>query len=250
MNALERRLAQALRIPPQPDPPAGSDGSVRVFRAARPFFFYLLAQWTIAQIGSFFGIVFGLRFASMVPHGFWSPLVGFLESFGIAIYVLQIPVTLLGVSIDYKLRWYMVTDRSLRIREGVYRVRERTMSFANIQNLSLRRGPLQQLLGISDVEVRSAGGGEGSASEDKGGTHDDLHRGLFRGVADGEAIRDLILRQQRRLRDTGLGDPDDVENRTPDRALVEEGTPQRLVEAARALAEEAAALRRTAFPGG
>jgi len=239
MNALEKTLAGFLRIPPKPDPPAGSEGSVRMFRAAKPFLLYLVAQWALAQLGSFFGILFGLRFVEHIPQGFWTPLVLFFEYFGIGIYILQIPITLLAVSLDFKLRWYMVTDRSLRIREGVFRVRERTMSFANIQNLSIRRGPLQQLLGISDVEVRSAGGGEGSVSDEKGGGHDDLHRGLFRGVENGDAIRDLILTHQRRLRDTGLGDPDDLEHVSE--AANDESTTAAV--AARELVDEIRALR-------
>jgi len=240
MNPLEATLSRILKIPPRPEPPSGSGDSVRVFRAAKPFLFYLLFQWAIAQVGSFVGILFGLRFAAQIPKGFWTPWISFFEYAGIGLYLLQIPLTLAIVFLDFKLRWYMVSDRSLRIREGVYRVRERTMSYANIQNLSIRRGPLQQLLGISDVEVRSAGGGEATA-DDSSGKHDDLHRGLFRGVANGEAIRDLILGFQRRLRDSGLGDPDDHEGVLEIPSGPDE--PLSLIAAARSLADEARALR-------
>ncbi len=34
-------------------------------------------------------------------------------------FVVQLPLTLLPIILDCELRWYVVTDRSLRIREGV-----------------------------------------------------------------------------------------------------------------------------------
>ena len=40
------------------------------------------------------------------------------------------------VRLDFEKRWYLVTDRSLRVREGVVNVREMTIMFANIQNIS------------------------------------------------------------------------------------------------------------------
>jgi hypothetical protein len=36
-----------------------------------------------------------------------------------------------------------------------------------------------------------------------------MHEGYLRGVDNAEEIRDLILGHLRRLRDTGIGDPDD-----------------------------------------
>lgn len=112
----------------------------------------------------------------------------------------QIPLTFVALRLDYELRWYMLSDRALRIREGVMRVREQTMTFANIQQISVRQGPLQRLLGIADIEVRTAGGG--STSQEGG---HDMHRGYLRGVADPESIRDTIQRRVREYRDAGLG---------------------------------------------
>ena len=61
--------------------------------------------------------------------------------------------------LDYEQRWYVVTDRSLRLRTGVWSVREMTMSFANLQQITVTQGPLQRLLGLADVRFQSAGGG-------------------------------------------------------------------------------------------
>jgi uncharacterized membrane protein YdbT with pleckstrin-like domain len=111
--------------------------------------------------------------------------------------------------LDYELRWYMVTDRSLRIRSGIWRVQEMTMSFANLQHITMSQGPLQRLLGIADVRVQSAGGGGGGADHSHG-QHRSLHTGFFHGVENAPEIRDLILERLRQFRETGLGDPDEV----------------------------------------
>lgn len=204
-----------LKVPPKPDPPAGAPGSVRVFRAARNFLYYHVFKWAMKQVSTLVGILFGLY---VVAQG-WTEYVQFgpfagedmfflLEVLGIGFFVLQLPLTLAGVFLDFRMRWYIVTDRSLRIREGVGRVREKTMSFANIQNLGVRQGPVQRLLGISDLEVQTAGGGE-SKAKDKDGHEDSLHVGYFRGVDNAEEIKAVILERLRRFKDSGLGDPEE-----------------------------------------
>lgn len=134
------------------------------------------------------------------------PLVTFFELGGILVYLCQIPVTWMMVRLDYELRWYMVTDRSLRIRSGLTFVLESTMSFANVQHVVITRGPIQRLLGIADVRVQSAGGGGGGEQ----GAEDSLHTGVFHGVDNAAEIRDLILERLRHFRESGLGDPDET----------------------------------------
>lgn len=107
------------------------------------------------------------------------------------------------------------------------------MTFANIQNVRIEQGPLQRMLGIADVQVRTAGGGGKASNEEEHGGGKDMHIGYFRGVADAGAIRDAVLERLRKHADSGLGDPDDASEH-----------PDSLMEAARALAVEAAALRK------
>ncbi len=158
--------------------------------------------------------------------------------------MLQIPLSFLMVRLDYRYRWYMTTDTSLRIREGITTVRERTMTFANIQNLSLKQGPMQRLFGISDLQVRTAGGGGGEGAEESKKGHseaDNMHLGYFRGVDNAEEIRDLILGRMRGMRDSGLGDPDEMS--IPEAAVASASDAGDLAAAARDLLVEARALR-------
>jgi len=133
--------------------------------------------------------------------------VAVLELLAVAGFVLQLPFTFAAVRLDFEQHWYIVTDRSLRIRTGLVRLQESTMSFANLQQVEVRQGPLQRLLGIADVQVRSAGGGGDTGA--KGRPGDTLHQGIFHGVDNAHEIRDLILNRLRRFRAAGLGDPDD-----------------------------------------
>lgn len=176
------------------------------------------------------------RIQERTPDWFF-PLLKFFEFVGILTFVAQIPFTFALVRLDYELRWYMVTDRSLRIRAGIATVQESTMSFANIQQVIVTQGPLERLLGIADVRVQSAGGGDSHAK----GADDSLHTGVFHGVENANAIRDLILERLRRYREAGLGDPDEV--RSPSAEPPPPPANTTALAAARALLAEARALR-------
>lgn len=158
------------------------------------------------------------------------------EAFAVLLYIVALPITYAAVRLDYELRWYVVTDRSLRIRTGLLNLQETTMSFANLQQVVVAQGPLQRLLGVADVKVQSAGGGGGDEHSKKGG--DSLHTGIFRGVDNAAQIRDLILERLRSFREAGLGDPDDHRLDPPS------ATGDTLA-AAQLLLEEARSLRRT-----
>jgi len=212
-SAIRSFLLSALRVPPEPSPPAGHSGSLRVFRAAPGFYRYTLLKWSIAQLGAVLGILVSFTGFSFLDHAdglaefmkFVPILV--IEAFGVGLLIVQAAVGFVFLRLNYELRWYMVSDRALRIREGIFRVREQTMTVANIQNMAIRQGPLQKLFGISDLEVRTAGGGSGGEETKKSM---DPHLGSLRGLDNAEEVRDLIWESLRQQRDSGLGDPDGV----------------------------------------
>ena len=137
------------------------------------------------------------------------PLIEVLEFSGIAIFLFQLVVTYTVVRLEFEQHWYIVTDRSLRIRTGIVRLQESTMSFANVQQVEIRQGPLQRLLGLADVCVRSAGGSESGPADQRHAADRSLHLGIFKGVTNAVEIRDLIIDRLRTFREAGLGDPDD-----------------------------------------
>lgn len=166
------------------------------------------------------------------------PGLRLLEYGAIALFILQIPVTLAATRLEFEQHWYIVTDRSLRIRTGIFQLTESTMSFANIQQVEVKQGPLQRLLGLADVRVQSAGGG---GALDEKHQHDSLHTGVFHSVENAPEIRDLILERLRQFRQAGLGDPDDHQHHEPPSIAV--AAPDDTLAAAQELLTEAKALR-------
>jgi uncharacterized membrane protein YdbT with pleckstrin-like domain len=204
-----------LRVPREPTVPAGAS-TLRIFRAAPNYFRYRLAIWAITQVGVVLGLLAGLVFLYNMQRTISQPVVLFLvrgvEVLAWVTFILQIPFSLAALRLDFDMRWYILADRSLRIREGIFSLHEKTMTFANIQQITIRQNPLQRLLGIADVNVRSAGGG-GSSSGGKGKeAHigEAMHEAYFRGVDNAEEIRAAIRQRVRSHRDAGLGDPDEA----------------------------------------
>lgn len=196
------------------------------------------------RLGAWAGFKQGLgEIAARLP-GWAFPLIWVLKVSGLVLYLAQIPFTYALRRLDYEMRWYVVTDRSLRIRSGVLSVQEMTMSFANLQQVTVTQGPLQRLLGLADVRVQSAGGGGGREGKPGHGGQASLHLGVFHGVDNAIEIRDLILERLRQFRATGLGDPDDHHDLVGPSAATETGSPSDVLAAAQELLAEARALRR------
>ena len=292
-------VLRVLRVPPEPTPPLGAPGSMRIFRAAPNFYRLRLAEWTLGQLGAAFGLGFSIvflfaveaeiekvraqpplsataimretgpapapgaapqaqptpreralapfhqavRFAAGLPP--WVLTIAHVFKIGaVLVFVIQLPFSYAAVRLEYEQHWYIVTDRSLRIRHGLVSMLESTMSFANVQQVVVHQGPLQRLLGIADVRVQSAGGAGEQHDEKKHG--ESLHTGIFRGVANATEIRDLVLERLRLFRETGLGDFDEKRAptaTTPAPAAAAPSLPADALAAAQEVLAEARALR-------
>ena len=169
-------------------------------------------------------------------------LVEIFEATGVLLFLAQIPLSLAVLRLEFELHWYMVTDRSLRIRNGILRLQESTMSFANLQQVEVKQGPVQRLLGLADVHVQSAGGA-GDHNPHSGHMGDSLHTGIFHSVDNAEEIRDLILARLRQFRQAGLGDNDDPNLHVEAAPPTVAATPADALAAAQELLTEARALR-------
>lgn len=200
------------RVPHEPEAPPGSPP--KIFRAARNYLTLRIVQWAFIQVvllstPLFFTVIAAAVTAKGAPRAA-AIFVHLIEVIAWVIYLTQLLVGWVVLRLNYELRWYMLSDRAIRIREGITTVREKTMTLANVQNIAIRQGPLQRLLGIADVEVKTAGGGAStSGPHGKGkGAGEPMHVAFFRGVDNAEEIRDLVREGVRRQKDAGLGDPD------------------------------------------
>ncbi len=190
-------------VPAEPHVPEGDEESVRVFNAGRNYFTWRMILWGLGNGATAVVLlaVFAFSFIPTLP-----PLVRAIwlvvEAGAVSMFVASIPITYFLQRLNYEMRWYIVTDRSLRIRSGVVWLQEITMTFANIQEIRVNANPIERLLGLANVEVRSAGGGNSGAE----GNPSSGHVGKFAGVDNAEAIRDLLVERLRVYRDSGLGE--------------------------------------------
>ena len=272
VDVLRAGVVRLLRIPPAPRPPAGSPASLAVFRSSPRLFRLRLALWGLKQAVAILGfVVFFIAFGFFdeqaaiarlerlaeevaddaetladvhkIQEGFrkvqgYVGLIETLEWIGVGFFTVQLPLSYTWLRLEYEMRWYLATDRSLRLREGLWNVREMTLTYANVQNVTIEQGPLQRLFGIADLVVQTAGGGGGSAGRGPGERHAkkrSLHEGRLHDVEQPERIRELILAHLRHLRDGGLGDAED-----PESPVSETGSP---IEAARELLRQTRLLR-------
>jgi len=210
-NSFRRFCERLLRIPHDPTPPPGDHVSTRIFLAAPNYYKYLLCLWGLrAAVGFLVVIVAFVIPFSTLAYTFtkqgkeWAILLWLIPVVIMLLNILSSLFLLAVLRLTFEKRWYVVTDRSLRIREGVTTVREMTVNFANIQNISISQGPLQRVLKIADLRVDTAGGGGGSSQRKE--RSENLHTAWFRGIDNANEVRELIQQRLRRLKDSGLGD--------------------------------------------
>lgn len=208
-SALREAAIRLLKLPVGPPNPPPGGTVVRIFNASPRFLSYrLLPVWIGSGILVAVAIVVAL--VAAVQSWVWLVASGFLlllaAVFGISGYV--------TTRLEYEWRHYILTDRSVRIRGGVIFLKESTLTFANVQNLRIRKGPIQQLFGIADVLVDTAGGA-GGGKDAEGHAMERGHRGAIQGIENPSEIRDLVMTLLRKYRDAGLGDPDDPSHGKP-----------------------------------
>ena len=208
-SAFRTGCERVLRIPPDPDPPPGDEASTKIYRAANNYYKYLLIVWAIVSfvhlLPSLVITIVLMVLAVTSDFGPWFIIFFLLLLMSIAGAIAHLAI----IRLDYEKRWYVVTDRSLRVREGVIIVREMTITFANIQNISISQGPLQRLLGIASLRVDTAGGAGAAAYGHHGGAVQTAHVAWFRGIDNAPQVRELIQSRLRQWKDAGLGDHDD-----------------------------------------
>ena len=199
-GAIGRLLLPILKIDRDPPaPPLGAHEVLTVERAAPGYLNYLRLRWGAQLVMAILGAVIVMFF--MRGQSSWWTL---LELFGLFTVVGGAFLNFLVISLDYELRWYVITDKSLLIREGIWNQREITLTFANVQNVAVTQGPLERVFGISDVVVSTAGGS--APVEQQKGQSAIGHTGHLRGVKDPQRLRDQILLLLKQQTGAGLGD--------------------------------------------
>jgi len=211
MERLYRRLWEILvrwfKVPDQPpEPPVVEPGEAfDSFRPAPEFLRYMKA-WFWMLLGAMDAVLLLAYVAlavALAAAGLWWVAI---PLFPVAVVLVSVPgvITFVALHLRYDTTWYVMTDRSLRIRRGIWVIHETTITFENVQNLKIRQGPLQRLFGISSLIVETAGAGGDARGHQGFGLV--ANRGVVEGITDPGRLRDRILVRLKASRTAGLGD--------------------------------------------
>jgi len=175
------------------------------FRPSEGFLRYLKLKFWLAMLATeiFVFIALSSVMAASVPAK--RPGIGIAAAL-FAILLATVPQLLgyLAIHLRYDTTWYVLSQRSLRIRSGIWTIHEATITFENIQNVTVESGPIERYFGIGNVIVDTAGGSTGRASHGEGSAN--LHRGKIAGVSNAAEIRQMILSRLSLSKVAGLGD--------------------------------------------
>ncbi|MDP8243498.1 MAG: PH domain-containing protein [Candidatus Hinthialibacter antarcticus] len=185
-----------------PAAPSGPHTTQRTFRASKQFLHY---RWLHLALGAIFlGTLFFIITIVLIIN---EPLIGVLAGASLAALWAMIFISAFFlIRLEYDMRYYIITDRSLRIRKGVLSILEQTLTFANIQNISIEQGPIERIFGISRLVVETAGGGSGVTQQQVQTAN--YHQAVMDGLDNAEELRDLVRNYLKHIRtNSGLGDP-------------------------------------------
>lgn len=211
MSVAPEGLLRWLRLPPPPSPPPGDPRSLRVLRASDRFLRYRQLQWLLTHVGLMLPLLLlpmGVVAAVALGHLGENPPPDWAAALLLTLAVLvaggwaiAAAISLALLRLDRDQRTYLFTDASLRVREGLWTVREISLGFTNVQQISVSQGPLERFFGIASIEVRTAGGG-GSEHQAAGGIAGAVagHLAVLRGLEDAEALRDMLVHSVRAAR--------------------------------------------------
>lgn len=198
-RGMRGRVAGWLRVPLEPpqSPPGGGEG-VRAFRPAPAFLDYLKVS---AYLRAGIYLAGGGAAALLVMIASEAHLAGVGAGFLILLgTTAAIALDFYSLRFRYDTTWYVMTDRALRNRRGIWVITENTVTFDNVQNIKRRQGPLQRHFGVETLVLETAASG---SAGDQGATAQKL---LVEGIEDGDELRSRITGRMREVRSRGLGE--------------------------------------------
>jgi membrane protein YdbS with pleckstrin-like domain len=200
-------LARWFRVPKEPPSLPVRDGElVRSFRPSEGWlrmrklsFWIVLAIIDGALLAMWLIILFNDRTAAL-----WLALPWLI------IMVVPDIIAYFAIHLRYDTTWYVMSERSVRIRRRIWTIEEKTFTFENVQNVEIRQGPMQRYFGVSNLIIQTAGGGV--VAGPNGAAMGSPHQGVIEGVHNAQEIRDSIMAKVYAARGAGLGDSRDEDS--------------------------------------
>jgi membrane protein YdbS with pleckstrin-like domain len=198
-RGLWKVLVDWFRVPERPPTLPAAEGEFLLsFHPSRRYLSYLKLYFWIALV-----LIDGALFVGWIVVLVADPWLGLLLAIP-ALVIIVVPdiIAYIMIHLRYDTMWYVMTDRSLRCRRGIWVIVEHTITFENVQNVHVRRGPVQYFFGISKVIVETAG----SAEREGESTFAVGNKAIMEGIDNPKEIRKLIMERVDRSRSAGLGD--------------------------------------------
>jgi membrane protein YdbS with pleckstrin-like domain len=192
-------LTEWFRVPQHPPSMPVAPGDVCYsFHPSRQYLAYLKLYFWVALVVIDLAIL-----AGWIALLVWNPWIAYIAAVpALVIAIVPDIIAYVAIHLRYDTMWYVITSRSLRARRGIWVILEHTITFENVQNVYVQRGPIQQLFGISTIVVETAGAAEGE-SENRFAVG---NKAIMEGIDNPEEIRELIMQRVRATRSAGLGD--------------------------------------------
>lgn len=165
-------------------------------RAVWVFFFSRIFAWIF--IGGFLAVQ-GAVFFSDVGKGAGDFISGSFIGWFIFIFIILIFIAYIVARLTYHFYKYELTDGEYRAERGIIWKRYISIPYERIQNVDIYRGVISRLLGLSDLQIHTAGYGAAGAS--KFGSE-----GRLPGISreDAEMLRDELIRRAKQSKNQGL----------------------------------------------
>jgi membrane protein YdbS with pleckstrin-like domain len=198
-------LVNLFKVPQNPPTlPAHAGEQVQSFRPAEGYLRYMKLWFWIALFMIDIALTAGYIAAAtaLCMNGLWW-VSALLLPIALAVIVLPDIVAYIAIHLKYDTTWYVISERSMRIRRGIWAIHEVTITFENVQNVALNQGPVQRHYGIANLVVQTAGGGGMGPKQHGTGSG---HMGIIEGVANAPELRDQIMAKLRESKSAGLGD--------------------------------------------
>lgn len=192
-----RVLSNLFKVPEHPPTlPIEPDDFITSFHPSERYLSYLKFYFWIL----FFLVDIGLVIAWGAIYAASQELALWLALPFIILAVVPDIVAYIMIHLRYDTMWYVMTDRSLRCRRGIWIIYEHTITFENVQNVHVKRGPIQYFFKISTLVVETAGadiGGEGPSTG---------NQATMEGLSNVDEIREMIMSRVDKSKTAGLGD--------------------------------------------
>jgi len=121
----------------------------------------------------------------------------------VLVFLVFAAIAFIWAKLSYRFYKYELTDLGFRKESGVIYKKYVTIPYARIQNVDINRGIIARLLGLSDLQIQTAGA---SATVTRYGAMGINAEGRLPGVsvADAETLRDELIRRASRTGGQGM----------------------------------------------